>query len=320
MSLRPFPRCRYRGAPLLLPAAANSSSAVAPVAAARVSGSCSWFSDTSTRTCGFGQEGSHSWKLVKTKESTFTSTPYVLVSGRSTGAGGAHEGSDVLARLDLSDGSMILEHEMAAEVPGANLTCVEYCTETGTAYFATSSSGGGVVHAFKLAASPGEGADGSKVFRYLNEQPALGDGTCFVAVGPTHHGTPGGCVTAANYTSGNVVYFETAADGSLMPGYVSTLPGTKRLGDLKGNSSRGLPAYPNLARGAAPTYPGAVPARQDQPHPACFLSMGQVCGLVCDLGSDEILPGHVGPQGQFIAIDRAELPPGTGPSRLAVRT
>jgi 6-phosphogluconolactonase len=140
------------------------------------------------------------------------------------------------------------------------------------------------VYAFQLS------ADGK--LTPLNNQPVAGDGAChpcYLAVAP---GT--GEVLSASYVSAHVHAFPVHDDGCLGPGRTTKLP----------------PAAPEV------TYPGPVAERQEGPHAHCYEPMGDgTFGLVCDLGSDELLVLRTS-DGSLVS--RAAFPAGSGPRHVAI--
>jgi 6-phosphogluconolactonase len=101
----------------------------------------------------------------------------------------------------------------------------------------------------------------------------------------------------ANYFSGELTVLRTAADGALLPGVTTPLPG------------------PSTA-----TYPGPIEIRQDGPHAHCFYpDPGTTHAFAADLGSDEVVVVSVDAITGAIAVtDRMATPPGTGPRHVAL--
>jgi 6-phosphogluconolactonase len=100
----------------------------------------------------------------------------------------------------------------------------------------------------------------------------------------------GSSVLCANYVSGNVTRFPLADDGSLLDGSTTALP--------KGSS-----------------YPGKVASRQDGAHAHCYHPLGSEFGLVCDLGTDQVVAFRI-KDGE--EVGRCKFPDGSGPRHVAV--
>jgi 6-phosphogluconolactonase len=149
----------------------------------------------------------------------------------------------------------------------------------------------------------GEGSSGGKVaafemdpaaeeLRPINEQPAGGDGTCFVSVDAS-----GRVALVANYVGGSVASLPIGAEGALRP--------------------------PSQVASHAMSGEGAGPVadRQDAPHAHCIIpDRNNRFAFAADLGADRIyqytldpVAGAIGEQPVMVY----EVFPGSGPRHLA---
>ena len=137
---------------------------------------------------------------------------------------------------------------------------------------------GGTVSAFALDASAGS-------IKLINTQPAMGNSTCYVSVHKS-----GNWVAAANYSTGNFVYYPVGMDGSLQT------PINKQ---HHGSS--------------------VVKGRQEGPHAhsAVFSPDGKYL-MVQDLGIDKIMIYPIDAKGKIDTAKSsfAQMSPGSGPRHL----
>lgn len=156
------------------------------------------------------------------------------------------------------------------------------------------SADGRFLYAVARAASPDSDAvlaytiDGQTGSLHLLDQKSSGGG------GPSYVGydAPDHCVLASNYAGGSVKSFHLNPDGTLVDGTVIQHHGH-----------------------------GTNPARQEEPHPHCFVAApdGRFA-LCCDLGLDKVFIYRINPANAALTPNDppfAAIAPGSGPRHIA---
>jgi 6-phosphogluconolactonase len=121
----------------------------------------------------------------------------------------------------------------------------------------------------------------------LDQKSSDGSGPSYVGVDPPDH-----CLLISNYSGGSVKSFHLNPDGALVDGTVIEHHGH-----------------------------GTNPARQESPHPHCFVAApdGRF-GLCCDLGLDKVMVYRINPANAALTPNDppyATVPPGSGPRHIA---